>query len=505
MTGATYRERLLGCWRGKAVGGTLGQTFEGLEGPLRATFYHPVPTEMVPNDDLDLQVVFAWVLARAERPVVGRTLLAQAWAEHVRFPWNEYGVGLRNLAEGLPPPLTGSHDNWFTCGEGAAIRSELWACLAPGDPDLAAAYAYEDACFDHDGDGIAAAVFLARLQSAAFTEAGRGIDHLLDVALAGLDPGSGVARVVRDVRGWHAEGRHWPDVRARILERYGNSDFTDVRPNTGFVVLGLLAGTTFSERILVTNNCGGDTDSSVASLGALLGIIDPAGIEERWLTPIGDDLVLNPEIHGVTAPPSIPAFADLVAGLRERLAGAPPAEAEPVTVTPRGLRVLRSWVNTDFESWAGRDLTGLPHPGSALPDFGVVPEPAELPGTWVRLPRTEFDDAILLLSYPLDGRGREHVRVMVNCTEHFRAWLDGEYLFGDQGSQYLFPSPHSAPLGQFTDLRLPPGEHVLTVAIRRPPPARAVAEWVVGVAELPSCQWIPFALSSSADPPRSTP
>ena len=28
------REKILGCWLGKAVGGTLGQTFEGLEGPL---------------------------------------------------------------------------------------------------------------------------------------------------------------------------------------------------------------------------------------------------------------------------------------------------------------------------------------------------------------------------------------------------------------------------------------------------------------------------------------
>ncbi len=81
----------------------------------------------------------------------------------MRFPWNEYGVGKRNWAEGLVPPHTGSFDNWFTCGEGAAIRSELWACLAPGDPDRAAAFAYEDACFDHAGDGVLAAQFNARV------------------------------------------------------------------------------------------------------------------------------------------------------------------------------------------------------------------------------------------------------------------------------------------------------------------------------------------------------
>ena len=238
----SLRDRIMGCWMGKAVGGTLGQTFEGLAGPLTAEFYHPVPTEMVPNDDLDLQVLYAVVMDGMPQPRVDRHVIAKAWRDHVEFPWNEYGVGMRNLAEGIRPPYTGSFDNWFTCGEGAAIRSELWACLAPGNPDLAAAYAYEDACFDHDGDGIVAAQFLARLQSLAFQESDP--DTLLDGALAGIDPRSGIARVVRDTRSWVAEGHDWIEVRRLIMERYGRSDFTDVRPNTGFVVLGWLAGRT---------------------------------------------------------------------------------------------------------------------------------------------------------------------------------------------------------------------------------------------------------------------
>src|ERR1700761_5480479 len=115
----TLRDRIQGCWLGKAVGGTLGQTFEGLSGPLEATFYHPVPQEMVPNDDLDLQVLYACILEPLEKPVIDRHLLSDAWREHVAFPWNEYGVGMRNQAEGIEPPYSGSFDNWFTCGEGA--------------------------------------------------------------------------------------------------------------------------------------------------------------------------------------------------------------------------------------------------------------------------------------------------------------------------------------------------------------------------------------------------
>lgn len=483
-----YRDRLMGCWLGKAVGGTLGQTFEGLSGPLTADFYYPVPTEMVPNDDLDLQVLYAVVMDLMEQPTVDRHVIAEAWRAHVEFPWNEYGVGMRNLAEGLEPPYTGSFDNWFTCGEGAAIRSELWACLAPGDPDLAAAYAYEDACFDHAGDGIVAAQFLARLQALAFTVSDP--DTLLDGALAGIDPDSGIAHVVQDTRAWVAEGLHWTAVRERIMQRYGRSDFTDVRPNTGFVVLGWLAGTDFSERILICNNCGEDTDSSTASLGALLGIIDPTVIDERWLAPIGRDLVLNEEITGIEPPATLDGFTDLVLSLHERLGGAAPtATAAPFDPRNHGLPVELGWFNTTNGKWEVRDQTELPPIGSDLPD-DVSFVAAELPGTWVRMARDEFADRILLVRYRLDGRGRSDVRLMFNSTEHYRVWLDGDFLYGAQGSQFMFPAPHMAPVGQFHDFTLADGPHELTVAVRKPPAERDTAEWVISLVERPSSLWV---------------
>src|SRR3954464_426610 len=93
--------RVMGCWLGKAIGGTLGQSFEGLEGPLDIDFYYPIPTQMIPNDDLDLQVVYAVVMAAMDEPAVDRHVISQAWADHVEFPWNEYGVAQRNRKEGL--------------------------------------------------------------------------------------------------------------------------------------------------------------------------------------------------------------------------------------------------------------------------------------------------------------------------------------------------------------------------------------------------------------------
>lgn len=492
VTTSEYRRRVLGCWLGKAVGGTLGQTFEGLQGPLDADYYVPVPTQMVPNDDLDLQVLYACVLAERASPVVDRDVLAQAWADHVAFPWNEYGVGMRNLAEGILPPFTGSFDNWFTCGEGAAIRSELWACLAPGDPGLAGAYAYEDACFDHAGDGIHAAVFLARLQSLAFVETDP--DTLIDGALAGIPEDSGIHRVVNDTRAWVAEGLSWQAVRERILAEYGNSDFTDVRPNTGFVILGWLAGSSFGERISITNNCGEDTDSSTASLGALLGILDPDSIEDRWLAPIGRELRLNDEITGIDHPPTIDGFTDLVIQLRERLPGTPPVIPDRTfSAADHAIPVDIAWTNSTRLSWRDRDLTELPQAGSPIPD-GLSWAAGSLPGTWVTMPRDDFRDRILYLRYSVNLAGRRDVRMMFNATEHFRVWVDGEAVLAAQGTQYMFPAPHMAPVGQFVDLHLEGDRHELVVALRQPPAERSHAEWVVAVTELSTQLWIPHAL-----------
>src|SRR5690606_17104340 len=119
-----YRARVLACWLGKAVGGTLGLPTEGHPGLLKLSFYDPVPSTMLPNDDLDLQVLWACKLQQmGERICVDRDHLADAWLQHVQFPWDEYGVAIRNLRAGLRPPLSGQVDNWFAHGMGAAIRS----------------------------------------------------------------------------------------------------------------------------------------------------------------------------------------------------------------------------------------------------------------------------------------------------------------------------------------------------------------------------------------------
>lgn len=107
---AEYRKKVLACWYGKNIGGTLGGPYEGFPVVNHLTFYDPVPTGSMPNDDLELQAMYAAALDRMEKPCVSRETLADIWSKHMKFMCDEYAVAVRNLEMGLRPPWTGRFD-----------------------------------------------------------------------------------------------------------------------------------------------------------------------------------------------------------------------------------------------------------------------------------------------------------------------------------------------------------------------------------------------------------
>ena len=98
-----FKKKVRGCLFGKIIGGTLGMPYEGTEGPFQLCYYDPIPDKMIPNDDLDIQILYALVLNQMSDIKVNRFILSKAWKEHLRFPFDEYAVALRNLQEGIEP------------------------------------------------------------------------------------------------------------------------------------------------------------------------------------------------------------------------------------------------------------------------------------------------------------------------------------------------------------------------------------------------------------------
>lgn len=464
-----YRDKVLGCWLGKAAGGTLGAPVEGWRGPHRLKFYDPVPERMLPNDDLDLQVVWACSLAAMPEPAVSCRRLAKAWLDHVGFAMDEYGIGIRNLRNRIEPPFSGSYDNWFTDGMGAAIRSELWACLAPGDPELAAAFAYEDACVDHAGSGLWSEVFLAAAESAAFTEP--DIRRVVETGLAAIPADSPLREGIGDVIRWFDEKPEFDFLFGRIMEKYRSDNFTDVKVNLPIITAGLLLGRgEFGASICHAVNFGEDCDCTGASVGAILGILNPAGIGEKWLAPIGRSLVLSREITGIDAPRTLDAFSELICSLQGRVG----LERNPArSFEPRPVRALYTLRRS-----------GKPGEASAPVVFGgqLCRWPAPL--------ENEHEQLVLKFEFrvPADG---EYI-VMFNTRAQVEVEVDGAPAFRREAGGSMAPSFHRAPWNQSVRLELKAGAHELKAVLQRMP-GNVAPDWVLGVGDAASSQWIPDA------------
>ena len=320
----TYRKKLGGCFTGKAVGGTLGMPFEGDLKTRKIDFYTPVPTTMAPNDDLDLQVIDLEIIRRFGLPV-NRFHLSTLW-EHLQDGGpDEYGAARWNVALGRLAPLCGYYNNKFYAGMGAAIRSELWACLAPGDPALAVRLSREDACTDHYADGMEACIFLSAIESAAFNETRSDeatARTLISTGLSFIPENGRLARGVEFAKRCIDELHDPYAAREKFLSEFYDQNWTDVTINLGLIVISWLAsGGDFSKGICVACGLGYDTDCTCATLGSIIGIIEPDSIGEEWLKPIGDSLVLSTSIMGMHEPDTIGEFCDLVADTALNVSG----------------------------------------------------------------------------------------------------------------------------------------------------------------------------------------
>ena len=306
----TYLDKMRGCWLGKNVGGTLGTPFECKQGAIDLDYYtHDLSQGVLPNDDLDLQLV--WLIAcEAYGKKVNAEILANYWISHIYPDWSEYGMAKRNLRAGILPAASGKYHNSFGESNGAWIRSEIWACLAPGHPEIAVRYAYEDACVDHYGEGIYAEIFCAAIQSAAFVES--NMETLINIALTYIPKDCAVAGAVAYIRELAKdETLDWKAARKKFLQKYpssfGNRPLPgekfdpeipfgtqgyDAASNIGLMLLGhYFGGGDFSRAICITAGCCEDADCTAGTLAALYGIIGgTACIDEKWLTPIGDEI-----------------------------------------------------------------------------------------------------------------------------------------------------------------------------------------------------------------------
>ncbi len=394
LTTTDYRKKLQGCWLGKNIGGTLGAPFECLRGVFDVSFYtQELKGEPLPNDDLDLQLVWLNAAEKYGRNVDAR-ILGEYWLTYIVPNWGEYGAGKNNMRQGIVPPLSGYVNNVFKDSNGAYIRSEIWACLAPGHPEIAVQYAYEDAIVDHSHEGVYAEVFFAALQSAAFVES--DTYKLIDIGLSYIPQESGVAGAIQCVVNAYREGLTWQETRVRVLNEYPGSFGTfgmkkedlpddvpvgpmgyDAPSNVGITIIGWLYGEgDFGESICIATNCGEDTDCTAATIGAIMGIIGGVdSIPTKWSEPIGDSiktLCINLGDQGLRIPKTVTELTNRIMELAPSFLGSAICDAlnpesgyvitmqEKEQLACRDLRV-NSFMDTNFREQLSRGPFHIPY------------------------------------------------------------------------------------------------------------------------------------------------
>ena len=308
----TYRDKVYGCWVGKNAGGTVGGPLERIWGQdeMFDVWWYPELAEGgIPNDDLEIQLV--WLQALKERGIhLTSRDLAEYWLDCISYNPDEYGLHKTNLRKGLQPPVSGWYNNWFKDCMGSPIRSEIWACIAPGSPHIAAKYAYQDAICDHaGGESVYGEIFNAVLESAAFLIADRM--ELLESGLSAIPEETLTYRAIRTVIDSYNDGLSWKEAREHVKKAVYSpvAQFSPI--NLGFQTIGLLYGEDFGDAICKAVNCGWDTDCTGATVGAIWGIINGrSGLPEKWIKPLGDEIVISKGIRNLQAPTNLCELTD---------------------------------------------------------------------------------------------------------------------------------------------------------------------------------------------------
>jgi len=316
-----YAERVYAGVLGKIIGVYLGR-------PVESWTYERITTEigevdrympelkggiLVVTDD-DISGTFSFLRALPDHGNtrdISPEQIGQSWLNYIvegrTILWwgglgnsTEHTAYLR-LKQDIAAPQSGSIElNGKTVAEqiGAQIFIDGWAMIAPGDPELAADLARRAGSVSHDGEAIYGAQVIAAMEAQAFVES--DIDRLIDTGLSCIPKDSTIARLIHDVRDWHAKENDWRKTRALIAANYGYDKYRGnchMVPNHALIIHALLHGNDdFTRSLTIVNTCGWDTDCNSGNVGCLLGIknglaaIDASPYD--WRGPIADRLYL---------------------------------------------------------------------------------------------------------------------------------------------------------------------------------------------------------------------
>ncbi|HOV21847.1 MAG TPA: ADP-ribosylglycohydrolase family protein [bacterium] len=446
-----YFHNIYGCWLGKNIGGSIGCPIEGKKDFMSLPYKYP--EEIFANDDIDLQLVWLDILKKKGIKITTDDL-ADGWIRNIDYPFDEYGVAKANLSLGLKPPITGIYNNWFCNCMGASIRSEIWACINPGRPEVAGWYAYQDASVDHWNEGVYGEVFLSVLESITFVE--KDIEKAINKAIEFLPETSNVYNVVKLTQLLEKEGRSLKEIREKIIEKFGHHNFTDCVQNIGFIVLGLLKGQgNFLKTIIESVNCGYDTDCTGATAGAIIGII--VGKEEiikQVKTKIDERIIAGWGIKGIKVPENINELSNEIVEIEEK---AIQEKGLPMIEKPFKLPEIESYakpLKIPFQISEEFSLNGIDEIEKKILD-GKYKNYKEVIFDEFYFPLKNYfknnGQVCIFLKTKIKNKEKRKIKLFPSSNDGIKMWVDKKLVLSHHYHNDFLPAPHrpGSPLIEF--------------------------------------------------------
>ena len=204
----------------------------------------------------------------------------------------------KNLSFGVAPPASATLRNPYREWIGAQIRADFWGYVAPGNPELAAEYAFRDASISHVKNGVYGAMWVAAMVSASF--ATDDIPTIIRAGLAQIPQTSRLADIIESMLEWHELEIDYGTVVYRIHEIWHEDiahHWCHTISNAAIVATGLLWGEgDFAKTICSAVVACFDTDCNGATTGSILGAIHGyEALPSHWKNRIDDTLITGVE------------------------------------------------------------------------------------------------------------------------------------------------------------------------------------------------------------------
>ncbi len=327
LDSAALEDKVYGAWAARCVGCLLGKPVEGWHrdrmwgylkdldrwplndyfrydaaGPAEIEKYNLNPdrcfadlVDAMPEDDDTNYTTTGLAILKKHGPDFTPSDVANFWMNEIPIlhTCTAERVAYRNLVRLIAPPQSASFRNPYREWIGAQIRADFFGYAAPGNPELAAEFAWRDASISHVKNGIYGEMWAAAMISAAFVS-----NDIRTIIRAGLDQIPAKCRLsaaVEDVLEWFDVEVDYDTTIYRIHELWNEKrahDWCHTISNAMIVTAGLLYGEgDFGKTICRAVQPCFDTDCNGATTGSILGILHGRkALPAAWLDVINDTL-----------------------------------------------------------------------------------------------------------------------------------------------------------------------------------------------------------------------